>query len=704
MTADRPKDRYQPALDGLRAFAVAAVIAYHLGMHWMRGGYLGVDLFFVLSGYLITGLLVDEWEKKGAIRLRRFWARRARRLFPALLLVLTAVGIWLAAGGPGIDRYTLRADGLSTLFYAANWHFIAANQSYFARFAAPSPLEHTWSLAIEEQFYVVWPLLVVGLLAMGRKRFQRTGHHRTALWVTSGLALASAATMAVLFHPGQDPTRVYFGTDTRAFELLVGAALAFALARRPSLSPVARRALHVSALGVAAVVGLLWVTAGGPPAGMFRGGMLAASGLVALLVWSVTEADRGWLGRFMSLRPLRWLGRVSYGLYLWHWPVIVVVSPATTPLRGLALDGVRVGLTLGLATASFYVVELPIRLGRLAGWPSRVLAPVATAAAAGALVLATLPTAAAVASVASPAGSSATALASSSAPAPQTPSNQTPSSQTPVTAPASPPAVTLPPIHLPPGRVISASDPLRVMFIGDSVMYDAQPAVTAALQSTGLVKTTELAFPGWGLTRTSSWRQDWPKNLAQYRPDIVMGMWSWDNDAARADRAGYGQLVSDAVNVLTSGPYGAAGVVFLEFPRDGQRVGQTASQAAAQEAGRQAWNYAVSQQAGAHPGQVSFLPVAASLEINGQYTSWLENADGSWVRARKLDAEHLCPTGAARFATAVATDLSAIVPIPSAGTAWWTGAWSHNSRYNDPQGACPDDQPPAELVRQLTSG
>lgn len=682
MTADRPADRYQPALDGLRALAVAAVIAYHLGLHWMRGGYLGVDLFFVLSGYLITGLLYAEWEKSGTIRLRAFWSRRARRLLPALLAVLLVLGVWLAAGGPGLNRYTLRADGLAALFYAANWHFISVHRSYFAQFSAPSPLEHTWSLAIEEQFYLLWPLLVTGLLALGRRRL--------TIACTGFLAVASAVTMAVLMHPGHDPSRVYFGTDTRAFELLVGAVLALLLAHRPRLTATARRVLDLAALASATAIAGLWVTAGGPPEWMFKGGMFAAALLVAVVVWNVTEADRGLLGRALSVAPLRWLGRVSYGLYLWHWPVIVVVSPSTTPLRGLALDAVRVGLTVAVTAVSFYALEMPIRSGRLSGWQARILTPAATALTAGVLVAATVPTATVVAAVASP-----TAAAAASTPAASTtaagPSTPAPDATT----------VSPPPTRLTLRRAISPNDPLRVMLIGDSVMYDDEPAITAALAATGAARTVELAFPGWGLTRSNNWQADWPKNLAQFRPDVVMGMWSWDNEAARADRAGYQELLDQAVTVLTSGPHAASAVAFLEFPRSGPRIGQTAGQAASEEAGRQAWNLVAAREAAARPDTTVFLPVAGSLELKGQFSPWLPSGDGTWIRARKLDAEHLCPTGAARFAAAVVAQLGPLVDLAPAGTGWWSASWARNSRYNDPPGSCPDDRPPAALVSQL---
>ena len=200
-----------PALDGLRAFAVLGVMAYHLGLGWASGGYLGVDLFFVLSGFLITSLLVEEWRGTGRIRLGAFWGRRARRLLPALFLVLIAVALyaWLngrlatvATGGAAIDLSGLRDDAFATLFYVANWHLVLVHQSYFAQFSAPSPLQHTWSLAIEEQFYVIWPLVVVGIYKIAPRRWRTVG-----VTVAVVGAAASAIAMAVLYHVGSDPSR-----------------------------------------------------------------------------------------------------------------------------------------------------------------------------------------------------------------------------------------------------------------------------------------------------------------------------------------------------------------------------------------------------------------------------------------------------------------------------------------------------------------
>ena len=231
--ATRPSSSHIPGLDGLRAVAVAAVLLFHAGFHWMPGGFLGVDVFFVLSGFLITSLLLREFERSGRISLRSFWARRVRRLFPALLVLLAAVSVY--AGLAGADgRRPLSLDGLAALGYFANWRFVFSHQGYFARTGPPSLLQHTWSLSIEEQFYVVWPLVLALLLRRRRPR-------RAVLAVALTGAVASAVAMALL-APGGDHSRAYYGSDTHAQGLLIGAALAVVLARAPALSARARRA------------------------------------------------------------------------------------------------------------------------------------------------------------------------------------------------------------------------------------------------------------------------------------------------------------------------------------------------------------------------------------------------------------------------------------------------------------------------------
>ncbi len=239
--------RHLPALNGLRGVAVIGVVAYHLQLGWAKGGYLGVDLFFVLSGFLITTLLLEEWVGSGRIDLAAFWGRRARRLLPALFLVVAALALYLVCnalfGGPGanglIDLSGLRGDAIATLLYVNNWHLIYAHQSYFAQFSTPSPLQHTWSLAIEEQFYLVWPLVLLFLL-----HFARRGWRRAGVVVTVALGVGSSLLMAALFHPGVDPSRIYYGTDTRLFDLMAGATIAFLAAARRQPNARAQRILH----------------------------------------------------------------------------------------------------------------------------------------------------------------------------------------------------------------------------------------------------------------------------------------------------------------------------------------------------------------------------------------------------------------------------------------------------------------------------
>jgi peptidoglycan/LPS O-acetylase OafA/YrhL len=368
-----------PALDGLRAVAVLAVIAYHLDFGWAKGGYLGVDVFFVLSGFLITSLLVGEWGRSGAIGFRSFWARRARRLLPALALLLLALGLYAGLHGPGLDGSTLRPDALFTMFYSANWHQVFAHQSYFAQYGPASPLRHTWSLAIEEQFYLLWPLVLMGLLVLAK------GRRHSVLVATGVLAVGSAALMALLYHPGVDPSRVYYGTDTRAFELLVGAGLAVLLARRPPLRSPALGVLNVAGAVSMGLLVYAIVAVGGPPGWLYQGGLLGATVLVALVIANVIQPRRGPLGAFLSLPPLRFIGIISYGLYLWHWPVIVLATQATTGVSGYPLKALQVGLALGLATASYYVVERPIRRARFTEWRRRGFAHVGVAVTAVAL-------------------------------------------------------------------------------------------------------------------------------------------------------------------------------------------------------------------------------------------------------------------------------------------------------------------------------
>jgi peptidoglycan/LPS O-acetylase OafA/YrhL len=726
--------RYIPALDGLRAVAVAGVVGYHLGLGWASGGYLGVDLFFVLSGFLITTLLLEEWLGDGGIGLGAFWGRRARRLLPALLVLLVAIGLFVVLegrlGGPdataGIDLSALRGDALAALFYVANWHLILAHQSYFAHFSLPSPLEHTWSLAIEEQFYLVWPPLLVLLLPRIR------AHWRGILAaVTVAGGLASMVAMALVFHPGHDPSTAYFGTETRLFDMLAGAAVAAVAAGRRQPRATVARSLHVAAAVAAVGLAAFWAWAGGPgglpPGWMFRGGFALCAVLAAVVVADLRQVRPGALGRALALRPLRWVGMISYGIYLWHWPVIVYLDQARTGLSGAPLDAVRIAVIGVAATASFYLVERPVRRMRFTGVARRALVPGTVAAVAAVAVVATVPalsvptaiTPAAAAAVPPPpatTGSPSGTVASPSTTGPRSttgrPSTSGPPSSTASSSPsgsagalrrgpvatASPSA---PPIALTPGRTISPGDPLRVLLIGDSVMGTAEPALDAALSSTGEVELFDHAFDGWGLTTDGNWRRDLTALVAADHPDVVMGTWSWDDTEAEMHPAAYRALLLSAVADLTAPGDGVSGVVLLQYPPLGGGFGDDQAQVEAQrDQATAAWERIAASVPGADPGRVAYLPVGTSVALLGRYSAWLPPATdpgaprSAWVRVRMLDTVHLCPPGAARYAAAVLADLTSLFHLPPASSDWSTGSWVDASWYTNPPGACPDDHPP----------
>jgi len=406
-----------PALDGVRALAVLGVMAYHGGISWLGGGFLGVDAFFVLSGFLITSLLIEEWRRRRTIALGSFWSRRARRLLPALLLVLVFVACYAAFVATPGTYPGLRLDALSTLFYVANWHFILVGANYFNQTGLPSPLTHTWSLAIEEQFYVVWPLVALTVLAVFRHRPRRG--LGMLLGVSVAGAAGSAVEMAWLFGRGASLTRLYYGTDTHAQSLLAGAALActFGLlaerraaqvgagaAARPALAESsgdpgwvatgARSKAALGWLGLAGIAGggVLWWHLNGDDPLLYRGGFLLAAATTAAVLVSVVAAPAGAPARLLSLRPLRFLGRISYGMYLWHYPLFVWIDGARTGLTGYRLFGVESAATVVAATLSYYLVERPIRRGGLLrAWRSWAAAPAAVAATVVVVVAATVP-------------------------------------------------------------------------------------------------------------------------------------------------------------------------------------------------------------------------------------------------------------------------------------------------------------------------
>ncbi len=365
---------YEPGLDGLRGVAVTGVLLFHGGVTWATGGFLGVSTFFTLSGFLITTLLLRQHEAQGRIGLRSFWGRRFRRLMPAALLALLLCVLYVALVGEFFQYDRLRGDVLAGLLYVENWRLIVTGQSYLSLFSAPSPVQHFWSLAIEEQFYLIFPLLAFGLLAIGR------GSRRTFGIVLAVLALASFALMFVLYHPGGDPSRVYYGTDTRAVELLIGALLAVVFsgggAGRLSRSKSVRVAVAV--LGVLALLATLviWKVATDADTWLYRGGLTAyALGSVCLILAAISPGPVRWL---LSLAPIRYIGKISYGVYLYHWPVYLYMDTSRTGLDGSALMIARIAVTIGIAALSFRYLEMPIRTGRrLTGWRPWLVAPAA---------------------------------------------------------------------------------------------------------------------------------------------------------------------------------------------------------------------------------------------------------------------------------------------------------------------------------------
>ena len=389
----RPKSRYIPALDGLRTLAVVAVVLYHLNLTWAQGGLLGVTIFFVLSGYLITRLLLNEIAKTGRIDLKSFWIRRIRRLFPAVVTVVV-VTCALCTVFNHVMLTKMRPDILPSLLFFNNWWQIMQDVSYFNALGDPSPLTHFWSLAIEEQFYLIWPPL---LLAMVSVHMSKPNTRRVVL----GLAAVSALAMMVLYNPATDPSRVYYGTDTRVFSLLLGAWMAFIpdrdlaparLVRHLGLDRLAGAGKHdksksdtaeaattkpselarfwsspasIDLMGVVGLVGLAAMVAltNGYTAFQYRGGTLLCS-ILTLMVIAACVQPQGMVARALAAEPLVWIGKRSYSIYLWHYPLLLLMNPVAnindTPWWHYIL---QVLLVVAVAECSYRFIETPFRKG-----------------------------------------------------------------------------------------------------------------------------------------------------------------------------------------------------------------------------------------------------------------------------------------------------------------------------------------------------
>jgi hypothetical protein len=553
-------------------------------------------------------------------------------------------------------------------------------------------------LAIEEQFYLVWPLVLLVLLRYGRRAWRRAG-----VALTVGLGVLSSILMAVLFNPSPlaDPSRVYFGTDTRLFDLMAGATIAFIAAARPQPNARARRALHVVGPVAGAALLVFWVTAGyygGVRAGvptnfMFEGGFLLCAALAGLVVADARLLEAGWFSRGLAWRPLHFVGTISYGIYLWHWPVIVYLNGARTGLSAWPLDILRVAVTLALSTASYYLVERPIRLARLKGWVRYWGAPLAGLLSAVLIVTATFPSVADPVTVAHTARLPAAASKGTSG-ATDVPGAGGLAGQVPIHLAAAP----------------SAAAPLRVMVLGDSVMHDASLGIAASLDATGEATVATRTIDGFGLTTASNWRTSLPNLIEQTKAQLIVASWSWDQYGPTTPNAlhnpvAYAALLRSAVSTMLAPGNGVEGVIFTQFPQSGDLVASNGDPQIAynkeRRAGVVAWNNAARSMTAAFPGKVMYFPLADSLLMHGKYSAWLppegdpHAPKSAWLRVRRLDKVHLCPEGSVRYGAALLTDMTQVFGLPAAKGDWSQSSWTSDPNFNDPPGACPNDHPPA---------
>lgn len=618
-----------PALDGIRAIAVALVLAEHGGIPGVSGGFLGVDVFFVLSGFLITSLLLDELAHRGRIALADFWIRRARRLLPALIVMVLAV-VAVRSLFPTEAVATLRDDAVAAFFWAANWAFVAQQTDYFSQGSPPSPLQHTWSLAVEEQYYLFWPLLVIAVAAVLGAR---------ARWGVFALATVGAvgsAVAAILMASDAGVNRVYFGTDTRVQALLVGAAAAALLVRDWSVLTAGgtlirtrwRRwaATALSVLGLAGLAALAHFATGS--AREFRIGLLIVVAIAAVLVVAPVALDAtSPVARVLAWRPLVWLGAISYGVYLWHWPIFLALNGERTGWSGWPLFAVRCAATIAVATASWWLLEQPIRRWRPVIVPMLPLAG-ATAATAAVVTMTVLPVNVKPVEP-DPIGIDSAALI----------------------APERPVEVKSPSGQLAPGTK-------RVAVFGDSVAW----TLMRYLPPTPGLSFTNYTTIGCGVARGGPYRyagetlnqkpecDDWPARWSQRinhdRPDVVLliiGRWEIvdrvnEGDWTHIGDDGYdaylrGEL-QRALDILTS--TGARVVVTTEpYNRRGERAdGSLYPEDQPVRADR--WNTLLRNVVGMRPN-VTVLDLNKKLGPNGYYTN---KVDGIKMR---MDGVHPTP-------------------------------------------------------------
>jgi peptidoglycan/LPS O-acetylase OafA/YrhL len=617
------------ALDGIRALAVLAVLLYHAGISWMGGGLLGVDVFFVLSGFLITSLLCRELVRTATVRLGRFWAQRARRLLPALVITILGVAVYAYAFRDSLDVSAVRGDALATLFYVANWHFILSDQGYFVQAAAPSPLLHTWSLAVEEQYYLVWPLVV---LAVARW----FGLRAVAVDAVIG-AVASASLMAALYAAGFSVDRLYYGTDTRVQALLIGSFLGAVGSHRGdgfSIVPAAwtsghRRPWIWTGLGVAGAVYLAWAwhaLAGVDPF-LYRGGFFLVALAAGAVIVACVTVPASPVARVLSLRALVFVGRISYGLYLYHWPLFLAIDHAHTGLSGTPLLAVRLVATFAAATASFFLIEEPIRRGTLwRGRKSLGLAALALIVAAAAVLVATV---------------------------------------TPATAAVAPPRHDGLSADL--RRSLASTnafttDPVRFALFGDSVALTLGVGLNVDSVARYGVRVQDGASLGCDLDDTEvetsgvvgpatpgciGWRTVWPQLMTRYHPEVtglLLGRWEVSDHLYQGHWVHVGQPAWDrhltaeldqAVDILSSG--GARVILFTMPYVDPPVEAADGSTFSENDPSRMRdFNQILARVAAGRKGLVTLVDLNARLDPGGHYQAVVDG-----VTVRNSDGIHL---------------------------------------------------------------
>ena len=606
-------------LDGIRAVAVLGVLGFHGGVPGFGGGLLGVDIFFVLSGFLITSLLVGEWSRTGTVSFRHFYERRARRLLPGLFVLLLLVAAYAQWFAETDTLSTLRGDALATILYVANWRFIFSGQSYFVHFGPPSPLLHTWSLAVEEQFYLVWPAVALFTLRRGGRR---------ALAVAAAVGMvASAVLTPVLLHQGVSVSRLYYGTDTRVQEVMAGALLAVAA---PAIARHGRAwRWPVTVLGGLGALFLLWAlhNVSGQGNFLYQGGFLLVAAAAAAVILLVVVQPRALLARVLGWGALGYIGRISYGLYLYHYPIFLMIDNAHTGLSGAALLVVRLSVTLAAAVVSYHAIEMPIRRRTLLKGRHLLAAlPISVAVVVTALVLATLP-----------------------APAPAAPVHQA--------------LFALP--RTPPAGLVKGQD-VRTLLLGDSMALTLGEGLRkdadrwgVSLDNQGKIgcdldPDSTVNIEG-SITRAAqgclNWPQTWRRLIDRLNPDVVaveLGRWEvadriidgkWTQIGQPAWDRVYSAELAEAIRVLSS--KGAHVVLFtLPYITQTTEAPNGTPWDINQPVRTNDYNALVRRVVARFPGRASVIDLNRLVDPDGKYTSYLDG-----VRVRNPDDEHISMPG-----------------------------------------------------------